>query len=349
MFGAEFWKHARSTIAPADARLLQRTMLMVAGSRAPSTMQQYTPPWQRFLAFCTTRGYSAVPAAHLTVAMFLAQRASEAEAAGETYAVVKSASAAIATHHDLCGVGVSPTQHPLCKAVRQAAKRTLGLTVRNRKEPLPFEVLHALVDTAAPGGAPLYRVAFATYAMVSYAGFLRYDDTSRLLVRHVQLFPDRAELTLTSRKNDQFRQGAVIQLAAGATSACPVALLRRLLAESGWGPDAPLFPDWDGHKARAKGATAVPIKACGAPYAKLHREMLRWLVKLTGLTEKEAQERYGLHSLRSGGATGAAPGGWRSGCSRRTAGGGRVRLCCRMCRRARPPSCLCLRRWATDL
>lgn len=310
MWGAEFWEAAARSVAPRDMPLLLHTMGMVAGSRAPSTMKQYVAPWQRFVAFCKERSYQVVPASPLTVAMFLASTEAAAAAAGETYAVVKSASAAVATHYELYGVADSPTKHPLCKAVRQAAKRRLGLAVQNRKQPLPFSVLEALVEAAAPPGAPLHLLMFATYAMVSYAGFLRYDDTSKLQVQHVRLFPDRTELTLVSRKNDQFRHGSVVHLACGASVACPVALLRRYLAELGGEPASPLFRDWDGHKARTtKRVVVVPLKPGVAPYEKLLREMRKWLAKLTGLPTADVQERFGLHSLRSGGATAAAAGG----------------------------------------
>ncbi len=39
------------------------------------------------------------------------------------------------------------------------------------------------------------------------------------------LFDDRAELFLPARKNDQFREGSVVKLAAGRTVACLVGLL----------------------------------------------------------------------------------------------------------------------------
>lgn len=53
-----------------------------------------------------------------------------------SYTVVKTASAAILTHHELAGVVVSPVKHGFRENVRAAAKRQFGSrygTVRSRR------------------------------------------------------------------------------------------------------------------------------------------------------------------------------------------------------------------------
>jgi hypothetical protein len=292
----------------------------VAGSRALSTLKQYQGSWSEFCAFCVERGYVAVPALPVTVAMFLTVVAKRAQ----SYAVVKSASAAIFTHHELAGVAVSPTKHVWCKAVRSAAKREIGLAVKNRKEPLTLEVLVCLVSLLTGPCGALHELMLATYIMVCFAGFLRYDDAQRLLVKDVKLYEDRAELFLCQRKNDQFRQGSVVVLAAGVSDACPVRLLRRFLAEAKWAPELPLFRDYNGHQARStRRLGPVDFKLEAVAYAKMRTLVLRYVGKVLGLPAADVQERFGLHSLRSGGATAVAAvgveerlfqahGGWRS-------------------------------------
>ncbi len=103
----------------------------------------------QFTAFCGERGYKALPALPLTVAMFLTAVTQRAA----SYVVMKTASAATATHHEVAGgTDAPPTKHALCKAVRQAAKRRLGLQVQHRKEPLAAaEVVRLVQHVAAPG------------------------------------------------------------------------------------------------------------------------------------------------------------------------------------------------------
>jgi integrase len=250
--------------------------------------------------------------------MFLTAVAS----AATSYAVVKTASAAIFTHHEMAGVETPPTKHAMCKSVRAAAKCKLGLKVRNRKEPLTLEDAGAIAQLLVEGEPRLHELMIATYVMVCFVGFLRYDDAQRLLVRDVRLEEDRAELFLSKRKNDQFREGDVVVLAAGRSEVCPVALLRRFLAEARWAPEEPLFRDWDGHKARGKRVASV-FHARPVAYGKMRGVVLSYVGKVLGLSREVAQQRFGLHSLRSGGVTAVAAqgvserlfqahGGWRS-------------------------------------
>ena len=52
----------------------------------------------------------------------------------------------------MAGVVDPPAEHMFCKGVRAAAKRTLGLLVRNRKEPLPYDTVMAMGPCMLLGG-----------------------------------------------------------------------------------------------------------------------------------------------------------------------------------------------------
>ena len=87
------WQGAQLAVHPAHAELLQAT-------RALSSLAQYQNPWLAFCKFCAEGKYVALPAHPLVVAMFLTAVAKSAA----SYAVVKTASAAIFTHHEMAGV-----------------------------------------------------------------------------------------------------------------------------------------------------------------------------------------------------------------------------------------------------
>ena len=314
---AEFWSTAKATVDARDLALLRDTADMVRASRAASTWRTYDGPWVQFKAFCEERGYASMPALPLTVAMFLTAVAQQAA----SYAVVKTASAAIATHHEVAGCGQPPTKHALCKAVRQAAKRRLGIQVTHRKEPLAATVVVQLVQQIAAPEAPLLELMMALYASLCFAGFLRFDDAVQLRVRDITFGEGFAQLQLRKRKNDQFREGTTVSLAAGATAACPVTLLQRFIRESGWGPESFLFRAFDGHQARA--GQPVQFREEAATYSQMHYHVLKRVAALLGISVEAAKQKYGLHSLRSGGTTAAhqagveprllqAHGGWKS-------------------------------------
>lgn len=164
----------------------------------------------------------------------------------------------------------------------------------------------------------------ATCVMLCFAGFLRYDDAQRLLVKHVQFGSGFVQLFLPSRKNDQVRMGNVLFLAAGQTLACPVRLLQRYLEAVPWSsdPEAPLFQGFDGQAVR-KGSD---VRFSGRPleYGQAKYQVMKYAAKVLGVSQEAATKRFGLHSLRSGGATAVAQsraieerlfqahGGWRS-------------------------------------
>ena len=150
-------KGAQLAVHPAHAELLQATQGMMVGSRALSSLAQYQNPWLAFCKFCAEGKYVALPAHPLVVAMFLTAVAKSAA----SY-VVKTASAAIFTHHEMAGVEAPPTKHVMCKGVRAAAKRQLGLAVRNRKEPLTLEDAGAIAQLLLAGVPRLHDLMIAT-------------------------------------------------------------------------------------------------------------------------------------------------------------------------------------------
>jgi integrase len=225
----------------------------------------------------------------------------ELSKSAKSYAVVKMASAAISTMHEMSGFA-SPTKHALCKDVRAAAKRALGLLIKNRKEPLDLDVCLAIVTMLAYQGAPVWSLMLASYIMLCFAAFLRYDDAVNIQVEHVKFYELHAEVFLAKRKNDQFRSGNVVCVARGKSDACPVKLLHRYVAQARLAKGSPLFQGFDGHKARFE-----PLKCCLSgkriTYGQARDQVLKYVGKALAMPAEHVRARFGLHSLRSGGAS----------------------------------------------
>lgn len=78
-------------------QLLQMLPGALSGAKASSTMKRYTPAWGYFKKWCAGHDLSFLPAAPLTVALYLLKLTQTAN----SFSTVKLASAAIAAFHSL--------------------------------------------------------------------------------------------------------------------------------------------------------------------------------------------------------------------------------------------------------
>ena len=137
-----------------------------------------------------------------------------------------------------------------------------------------------------------------TICLIGFAGFLRFSEIVSLKEADIHLFPDYVELFIESSKTDQYRDGAWIIITRSRQDTFPVGMLERYieLAKIGNSPELPLFRGIvhtkSGEQLRKKG---------GLSYTRMRELLLEKLSEL-GLDRK----LFGLHSLRSGGASAAA-------------------------------------------
>jgi len=283
---------------------------VLAGSVAPATFQRYSGPWRRFLLWCgevqLPLPTSGVPSPPMHVALHMVLLLQSAQ----SYSVVKAFSAAVTFFHR-AGGAPTPCDSELVRAVRGAARRSLP-SGEGKKAPLQFSHLQRIVAHCARPGAPLSDLWMAVWAVFGFFGFFRYSDLARVLVEFCFVTEAGVRVFLESRKNDQFREGSWVFMAANPGDlVCPVGLARRWLAESGLQP--------------AEGQAMFPLVVGGgvsglspAPYNGV-RDHFRSTLSLLGIPP----DAFGTHSLRSGGATLAANcgiqdrlwrehGGWRS-------------------------------------
>ena len=309
------------SIAPGDEALLRNAAGTITASRAASTMSKYHGPFSRFCEFAAARGYGSLPAQPLHILLFLQQELQRCSAAGLTYAPIRSASAAISTMHSIMGLQPNPCDDSMIQQFRTGAMQKLGLTPINRKEPLLLETVLALAEMWAGEHATLWELTLAAYVMLAFAGFLRYSDAALISVRHFRVDSrGNGTLFLLKRKNDQFRRGSEVPIAAGKTAFGPVQLALRLIKSADLADDAPLF---QGPAPAVGGRPDGGLSGSALEYGILRSTLLSGLVEVTGLSLAEVTTTFGTHSLRSGGATGAARaevaeldfqrhGGWKS-------------------------------------
>lgn len=303
-------EHSRGD--PLEGALARRLRSLVVSSRQSSTLNQYKHVWLKFQRWCAARQppRCPLPASHDTVALYMVFLFEHCVEKDHGYGGIKTASAAIFCVHDLAGLTDPPTKHPLCKLVRESCKRVLGMKVKNRKEPFTAQLMVDLVLTFAREQPTPARVTIITLLILCFAAGLRFDDAVKLQWRDVTFYPGYFTVFLKERKNDVYREGDIVPVADGTTVACPRTWMKALRHVSGGGADGDqfLFRGFDGNGAESR-RYDVPMREEQLSYSQAHYHAIKHLSKVMGLSYDETAELYGLHSGRSGCATGAVKGG----------------------------------------
>ena len=116
---------------------------------------------------------NSFPAQEIHVVLFLVSLIQS----GQSLSVLESYYYAINWHHSFGKY--NPCQGNLCKATLEAAKRILKRTVV-KKEPLTIEIISKLFDFLGGQNMSLLNLRTITIILLSFAGFLRYDEVSAL-------------------------------------------------------------------------------------------------------------------------------------------------------------------------
>ena len=190
----------------------------------------------------------------------------------------------------------NPCDSSTVTMLREAAKRILSKAVR-KKEPLSPKDLRALAQRLRFG--TLIDLRTLTVAVLSYAGFLRFDEVSTLRANHITFEPGYVRLFIDHSKTDQHNEGREVLIAKIGSFACPVGVLRSYMKR------ARVTKGFIFRPLQSTRGTHVLRKADKSiSYSTLRSDMLKALADL-GLDKS----KFGLHSLRRGGATQAANAG----------------------------------------
>ena len=294
------------------------------GTRAPSTVATYANPWRKFVDWYALSGVagrtpesaSALTATGTAVAMYLMKlwQASLAAKIGPSRVLIAS----YAIRHHITAYGLpSPTDHPLCVAVRELARRKLH-GARRTKDSLDHHDVSLLVARYARPGASLMDLMHVTAIVLMYAALLRFDDVAEVCV-HADLLiihPTHLEIFIPRSKTDQCWEGTwTVAAALPNRPECPVTLVRQLLAVGGY-QTVPTHPDEDvgpllrplhalpqgGHRLQQiVGSRNKPVYTTG--YSRFSQRVAEMCAEV-GITKHIT-----THSMRIGGASEAAAAG----------------------------------------
>lgn len=288
MLHSGLWEESRYLYKdPHLADLAQVLPDILLASKAPSTTDKYRLAWQRWKRWAARfPEVSSFPVKPFEFALYLRDLMDTAN----SIAPIEAAVYGVRWAHKLAALP-SPTEHDFVKATVEGCKRLLAKPV-NPKDPIPVSVFASLVAFHGGPEADLADLRFLVLCLVSFAGFMRISELLKVKLKDIKLFETHMSITVSKRKNDQFRKGHIINLNRTGNVTCPVVMTERLIAKA----KAPS----DGHLICRVVRTKAGLKSSplGISYTRTLEIVKEGLKPFVGDDFK-----LGTHSLKSGAAT----------------------------------------------
>ncbi len=263
-------------------------------SKAASTTSRYGKEIKKFFKWCNSVNIEAVPP--FSSALLLAYLSKVLKDSQSYSSLVLSYSALKWLHSLLPDNGVNPLDSSACHQLLESAKRSKNPI--KKKKPLTADMLKEIIDKHGHPLANLKDLRIASICALGFAGFLRYDELSQMLISHLEFLPNHLRILIPKAKNDIYREGNYVYINKLDNAYCPVTLLSRYIEKANLklGSNDTLF-----RQVRfLKKTNSYKLCGKGLSYTRC-LELFKACLKDLGYDEK----LYGLHSLRSGGATSA--------------------------------------------
>ncbi|KAK3101897.1 hypothetical protein FSP39_007159 [Pinctada imbricata] len=282
-------------------------------SRADSTQKQYRYAFNEFCKWCTSFSckVSSLPASDTSVSSYIIHLAKVSKSSSK----IQAATHAISWAHKLAGL-TDPCESSLVKLVKEGTLRDTSHPV-TKKEPITPDHLHKIINVYANDKSSLADLRIACMCLLSFAGFLRFSELANLKMRNIYITDSYMILEIEKSKTDKYHEGTKVFVARTNSDLCPVSLLERYILMS----DLKGMSDMFVFRALTfcKKSKAYTLRSQNRPISYTRaREIVLSAFGSIGLDSS----KFGLHSLRSGGATAAANAGIGDRILRNTGGGG---------------------------
>lgn len=289
MFATEgYWENIPDDVKPNTKDLL--TLLMK--SKADSTVKRYTKEFVKFSRWCNLSSIQLSPPFSVLIVIAYLHKV---YVSSKSYATLSLTHAALKWFHSFIpGIINNPLDAEICHNLLEAAKRSKPAVAK--KEPISADIIKKIIDKYAGPSANLKDLRLACMCSLGFAGFFRYDEFSSILLNHLEFLPNHLCVFVPRAKNDVYREGNKVYIKRLFSKYCPVALLERYIrmAEVDLNSNLPLFRPLR----LFKSSNTYKLYGNKLSYTRC-REVFKNCLKDLGLD----YNLYGLHSLRSGGAT----------------------------------------------
>ena len=273
---------------------------VIYAAKAKSTNYKYEAGWKKWVDWCQGKNEVMVcPAEPFFVSLYLNFVFRETKKVG----AIKTAFYGIRWGHHKVGFD-SPTDNPFVKLAFEGTKRLCEHKTQ-KKEPIESSQLKVLIDEFKKSKYDLMKARTIVISLLGFCGFLRIDELITVQLRDVSIKSTHMSIFLEQSKCDQHREGEKVIVSRLPSEYCPVAFTQCFLENCGIDIDSKKYDDYYliprltklkvGHR---------PVKGRGLSYSTVLD-----LFKSTINEVVDDTKKYGLHSLRSGGASAAANSG----------------------------------------
>ena len=182
------WLDLQSVQDPSLKELATFLPSMVMQGKAPATLKKCAGAFSRWKRWVSSgQEVHMLSARPIHVALYLTYLAQTAK----TPAPLEEAINALFWVHKMATVE-DITAHPLVVQVLVRAKRML-VHKTTKKEPLQPDQLQILVNRFGARDASLADVRTLTFCLLGFAGFLRYDELSKLKLCDITIYGDHMD------------------------------------------------------------------------------------------------------------------------------------------------------------
>ncbi|KAK6165001.1 hypothetical protein SNE40_023749 [Patella caerulea] len=263
-------------------------------SKATNTVLKYSRgfmKWKRWALAHDISNRDILPAKALHVALYLTGIIQDANSPSP----VISAFYSIKWAHDMADLS-SPTNSSIVKNMLESGKRKLAKPV-GKKEPITVEHLTKMYYSLHSADN-LYNQRTICACLLGFAGFLRSNELLNLRRSDFQILTTHMSIFIQKSKADIYRDGSWVQVARTLTDLCPVKITEKYFTLAGFDVDSDEFI----FRKLSKCKNGYHFR-CNKP---LSYTRMRELFIEAFKPFVDDISSYGLHSLRSGGATACA-------------------------------------------
>lgn len=270
---------------------------VLCAAREASTTAIYRNHFNKFKSWCQQMALGYLPAQDITVGLYMTSIIQSCTSA----ATINQKYYAISWAHDTAGLS-NPCKTPFCQLIREGGRRLLAKP-KQRKIAMTAEILDRMIEPNTPLGANLLQLRLAAICLLGFAGFLRFQEIVGLRHQDILIKESYIKLFIHKSKTDKYRDGAHVLIARTHSRICPwlwvTAYLRAIGKLEALGyvfRSVTYIKKSDTYKLRTENTPLSYTRS---------REIFIKRLQALGLDYK----RFGLHSLRAGGASAAAKAG----------------------------------------
>lgn len=218
--------HSVSTMLRNEARsdmLSEALVDLISLARKPSTFKKHAGYFLSWVKYAQSKGLQLLPIPPMGFANYLMAAAQEDNTASPTISRCDAAS----FFSDLSNT-TSPMQHSLCRTIKEAIKRRLGIRGK-KKLPLLHEQVSAIITRQLQQSHTLYTVVTCFRIATMYEGCLRWHDLSQLKFGDIIITKTFLRIFISQAKTDAYRKGQWVTLAATTNRFSAYTLLAQVL------------------------------------------------------------------------------------------------------------------------